>query len=221
MWWCFLITSSYVGSMEDIIWVITCISAIKPVTWPGRPSMVEALFFICCDWWSEWCGVTCVSSILSSLVSAICEMTTSTNVLAFSGVLCNMYLNLSAIFRCVAEGFSIISIFVLLPIPPQYCTLFSFGVDSFSFEFGGGHGCWLLWLNISFNISGKSFPNVERNLSHSNGIGSTWILYLLLICIALILPYVISSSCAFLMLAGSAKLMPPTWLLSAILTLPK
>ena len=78
----------------------------------------------------------------------------------------------------------------------------------------------LLWLNISFIISRKSFPNVERNLSHVNCIGSAWILYLLLICIVSVLTWVLSSLGVFLMLAWSAKLMQPTLMLSTILTLP-
>ena len=94
------------------------------------------------------------------------------------------------------------------------------GVLLFSFVFGSS-SCSLLWPNTSFNISGKSFSKVRRNLSHSNCIGSIWNLYLILICIALVPTWLISSLCAFLMLVGSTKLMLPMWLLSAILTLSK
>ena len=78
MWWCFLVTSGYVGGREDIVVVLTWRNAIKPVIWPGWPSMVGALLFTCCVWLSEWCCMICVSSILSSLVSVVCEMTIST-----------------------------------------------------------------------------------------------------------------------------------------------
>ena len=108
-------------------------------------------------------------------------------VLGVSGILCKMCWDLCAILGCVAEGLLIFNILVLLPIPPWYCCLFLFGVDLFLFEFSD-YWCWLLWPNISFNLSGKSFSNVGRNPYHSNCICSIWILYLLLICIAFFLP---------------------------------
>ena len=74
---------------------------------------------------------------------------------------------------------------------------------------------------ILCNISGNSFSNMGVYLSHSKYKGSNCTIYLLLICIALFLTCFISCSCAFAMLTGSAKLILPKWLLSAILTLPK
>ena len=53
------------------------------------------------------------------------------------GVLCEMCSYLLAIFGCLAEGLSVVSVIIVLPIPPCYCFLFSFGVDLFLFEFGG------------------------------------------------------------------------------------
>ena len=137
---------------------------------------------------------------------------------AVSCVLCNFYWDLFAIFGCV-EVCRVVSVFVLLSTPPLYWSLFMFGKNLFSFEFGGC--CWLLWLNSSFNISGECFSKVGQNLPHSNCIGSLWNFYLLLICIALVLTWIFSSLYAFLMLAGFAKLMPPIQLLSAILPLLK
>ena len=141
-------------------------------------------------------------------------------VLVVSGILCNFCWNLFAIFRCDVEGLRVASILLLLSILPLYCSVFLPSVDLLLLEFGGWY-CWLLQLNLSFSMSGISLSKVGSNLSYSNCIGSIWILYLLPICIALVLTCVISSSYAFLMLAQSAKLMPPTQLLSTILNLPK
>ena len=78
MWWCFPVASGYIGVMEDTIVVLTWRSAAKPVSWHGWPSTVKALLFIHCARQSEWCGMISYSSILSSLVSAVCKMTVST-----------------------------------------------------------------------------------------------------------------------------------------------
>ena len=114
-------------------------------------------------------------------------------------------------WHCQCSCSAIYPSIVLLP--------FSFSVDLLLFEFGDGFCCWLLWHFIQYVW--KILSNVGRNLPHMNCIECTWILYLLLMCTASVLTWVISSSCAFLMLAGSVKLIQPTWLLSVILCLPK
>ena len=112
----------------------------------------------------------------------------------------------------------VVSVLVLLLVPLLkllYCYLFLCNMDVFSFEFNGCY--WLLWLCITFNMSKNSFFKWGMNLSHSKFNGSICTLYLLLIHIASFLTWFISSSCAFLVLTGSVKLIPPIQLLNAIL----
>ena len=160
MWWCFRVTSSNAGVMEDIIVILMWRSFAKPITWLWWPYMVKA-FFTWCVWWSEWCVVICVSSFwvpwYMQLVKYIqlVKWLFLPYVLSVSCVLCHMCWNLFIIFRCVVEGICVVSALVLLSIPPLYCSLFSFGVGLFTLEFSGCF--WLLWLNISFNMSRKSF----------------------------------------------------------------
>ena len=146
----------------------------------------------------------CVSCILSSLVIAVCEMSVSTVYLGcFRGPMqhvlkpfCHIGMCCWGTQYCQSSCSVVYSSIVLL--------LVFILVWIFLFELDDCCSCWLLWLNISFNMSGKSFFKVS-NLSHSNCIGFTWIFYLLLICIALVFTQVISSSCAFLMLAGNCR----------------
>ena len=144
MWWCFPVTSSYVGGMEDINRVLTWISAIKPVTWPGWPSIMKTFLVMCSVWQSEWCSVIWVPWYMQFV-----KWPFPPYVSAVSGILCNMCWNLFGTYGCVVEGLSVVIVLVLLFIPPLYWFLFSFDVDLFSFQFAS---CcwWLVWLNIFF-----------------------------------------------------------------------
>ena len=156
MWWCFWITSSYVGTIKDIIGVLKLRSAIRPVTWPGWPSIMKALLFMSCIWLSEGCSLICMSFIidnfmsfiLSSLVSLVCEMTIFKNMCYLcSGILCVMCWNLFALFGFVVKGLCVVSVLVLWSILPLYWSLFLFGVHPLLLEFGSCWG-WLLWQNF-------------------------------------------------------------------------
>ena len=138
----------------------------------------------------------------------------------FSGIQCDMCWN-HVLYLYVLK-----KVWVLLSILFYYLLLyinwFLFSIPEFVSSFEFNCGCWLLlWVSNSFRLSGKSFPKVGRNLSHSKCIGSRWMLYLLLIYIALDLTWVINSSCTLPMFTGSAKLLLPMQLLSTILILPK
>ena len=68
---------------------------------------------------------------------------------------------------------------------------------------------------------GTLFSNMDMSLSHPKEKGSNCTLYVLPLWISSFLTCFISSSCMFLMLIGSAKLILAMWQLSAILTLLK
>ena len=138
----------------------------------------------------------------------------------FSGIQCEMHLYPHVPFMSVAKWLTFVDVLVLWAITVLYWFIFSFGVLLFALEIGWC--CWLfVELSTVFNMSGKSFSMVGNNLSYLNCKGSIWILYLLLMYVALFL----SSFMWFLhtcqMLAGYMKLMLPTQLCSTILTLPK
>ena len=127
--------------------------------------------------------------------------------------------NLFAIFGCVIDGLDVVMVLVLLLVPLlkllyslsyMLCICFhlilivSVAVDYYDLTF-----C---------SIYLRSLSNWGMNISQSKLKGSNCVLCLLLICIASFPTYFISLSCPFLMLTGSAKLILPMWLLSAILT---
>ena len=190
MWWCFQVASSNVRGMKDIIGVLTCISTAKPVTDLG-----DLL------WWKLYCShamfdnltgvVWYVSSVLHSLVCVVCEMTISTTcVSSLRHTVWHVLKPLCHTWMCWRTQYCQCSCFFYLFL---YCIGSYFHLVCLNFCLTLGGYWWLLWLNTSVNISGNSFSKVRRNLSHSNCIGSIWILYLLLICRASVLTWVIIS----------------------------
>ena len=149
-----------------------------------------------------------------------CEEQLFPSYVLFSGLLCEVHSYQCVPFAFIAKGSGVVSVLVLLAITVLYQFIFSFGMLLFTLE--TGWCCWLfLQVRTSFNMSGKSFSRVGRNLFHSNLIDSVWILYLIPMYVASFLTSFISVLHTCLMLTGSAKLMLLTWLCSTILTLPK
>ena len=149
MWLCFWVAGSNVGSMKDIIGILTWIGDVKAIIWPVWASMVKVPLLMICIWWSKWCCVICISSVLSSLVHAVCKMTVST--ICVSCIRYTMWHLLKPVcpigmccwrtwcFQCFCSAIYFLhcvgSIFIWIDI----CC------------------CWSLKLNTSFNISRISF----------------------------------------------------------------
>ena len=148
--------------------------------------MVKALLVIVHMQWPKWCCMIGISSILVSLVHVVGRMAISTICVT---VRCTIWHVLRPFcYICICYWRTVVHVLVLLFISVLYCLIFLFGLILFSFEFC--ICCWLLLkLNTSFNISGKSLSKVRRIFSHSDCIGCIWILYLLLIHLALVLWY--------------------------------
>ena len=107
-------------------------------------------------WWSKWCCVIVLSSIMSSLVCIVCKMTIFIIYVSyFRCTMGHMLKPVCPIGMCFVEGLSVVSVLVLIFIPTLYLFLYSFCVLLFSFGFGGF--CWLLlWLNTLLSSYGKS-----------------------------------------------------------------
>ena len=83
----------------------------------------ESLLLSCCVWWSEWCSVTCVSSIFISLICVVCKWSFSP--------LCKLFqvyyvtcVETSLPYSDVLKYSMLSDILVLLSIPPSIAPYF-------------------------------------------------------------------------------------------------